>query len=277
MPDLVWRVVLVEDDADMLAYFAECTRAGPQLVLSGASGTLHTAPEWLTEHTADVLLTDLALPDGHGIELIHWLHARQPACDILVVSVFGDEETVLACIEAGAVGYLHKGSRPADGAQTILDVKRGASPISPMIARLHQVTLHTVQSHIRSLYGKLALHSRIEAAGLRMIWNVEPLPHWQAGEDQQAMRNLQFLLFEAFSTVLQHAQASELEVGARADVGGAIEVVLADNGRGMPLGTGAALRSIRVRADLLGAELGIEGPGRRLRVRLPSTVEAPRQ
>ena len=49
--------------------------------------------------------------------------------------MFGDEDNVLASIEAGALGYIHKDSAPDDIARTILDMRAGASPISPMIAR----------------------------------------------------------------------------------------------------------------------------------------------
>jgi DNA-binding NarL/FixJ family response regulator len=52
-----------------------------------------------------------------------------------VISMFGDEDNVLASIEAGALGYIHKDSAPNDIAQTILEMIAGASPISPMIAR----------------------------------------------------------------------------------------------------------------------------------------------
>lgn len=203
-----WRVVLVEDDADMRRYFEDCVRGDAALVLAASFGLLAPAQAWFAQHRADVLLTDLALPDGHGLDLLAQVVRTQPACDVLVVSVFGDEDTVLACVEAGAVGYIHKDDTPANVAQTIAGVKQGASPISPMIARkllarlqqqgarvaapvappalltpretevleliargysyaeiarLQAVTKHTVQSHIKNLYSKLAVHSRGEA------------------------------------------------------------------------------------------------------------------
>jgi len=198
------RVVVLEDDADTRAFFEGCVGAHPALELAASFGLLAPARAWFVQHQADVLLTDLALPDGHGLELIRALAAAQPSCEVIVVSMFGDEDSVLACVEAGAVGYLHKDSTPSDVAQTIIDVKRGASPISPMIARkllarlrkpepgpraevalspresevleliargyayaeiarLHGLTVHTVQTHIKNLYGKLAVHSRSEA------------------------------------------------------------------------------------------------------------------
>ena len=206
----VWRVVLLEDDRDARLFFEDSIRAHPMLSLAASFETLHAAQDWFRCHSADVLLTDLALPDGSGLQLIEQVAATQPACEVLVVSVFGDEENVLACVEAGAVGYIQKDAAPADVAQTIVDLKRGASPISPMIARkilerlrrapvkpqpiatanvdvtlspsesevlelisrgyayaeiarLRGVTIHTVQTHVKNLYGKLAVHSRSEA------------------------------------------------------------------------------------------------------------------
>ena len=130
-----WRIVLLEDDTASRLYFERCIRAHPALDLQASFGLLRDATDWLQEHPADLLLTDLALPDGHGLELIYRLRSLQPHCETLVISVMGDEDTVLACVEAGAVGYIHKDTDPQDIGQIISDVKHGASPISPMIAR----------------------------------------------------------------------------------------------------------------------------------------------
>lgn len=130
-----WRIVLLEDDTASRLYFERCIRAHPALDLQASLGRLRDATDWLQAHPADLLLTDLALPDGHGLELIYRLRSLQPHCETLVISIMGDEDTVLACVEAGAVGYIHKDTDPQDIGQIILDVKGGASPISPMIAR----------------------------------------------------------------------------------------------------------------------------------------------
>lgn len=130
-----WRVALIEDDADMRTFFESCVRTHPDLELAASFGMLAPARQWLANHPVDVLLTDLALPDGHGLALLKQVVQTQPGCDVLVVSIFGDEDTVIACVEAGAVGYIQKDSAPADVGQIIVDVKHGASPISPMIAR----------------------------------------------------------------------------------------------------------------------------------------------
>lgn len=133
----VWRVLVVEDDSLMRDFFAASVVRCPALHLAAAVGTVAEARAWLDHDAAalDVLLTDLGLPDGSGLDVIRHAIALNPVCEPLVISMFGDEDNVLASIEAGALGYIHKDSTPDDIAQTILDMRAGASPISPMIAR----------------------------------------------------------------------------------------------------------------------------------------------
>lgn len=84
---------------------------------------------------ADVLVVDLGLPDGSGIEIIGEANARWPGCAIMVATTFADERHVIASIEAGASGYLLKDSPLPTIAQDIRVLHGGGSPISPRIAR----------------------------------------------------------------------------------------------------------------------------------------------
>ena len=70
-----------------------------------------------------------------GIEIIRETARRYPDTDIMVVTMFGDEEHVLASIEAGATGYLLKDSLPEELIDLIKELRAGGSPISPIIAR----------------------------------------------------------------------------------------------------------------------------------------------
>lgn len=230
-----WGVWVVEDDSHARAFFEASVRRSPQLQWLGGAGTVREALDWLAGDgvAPDVVLVDLGLPDGSGLAVIAAAVARYPRCEPLVISVFGDEDSVLASIEAGALGYIHKDAAPEDIAQTIVEMKAGASPISPMIARrvlaryrllqtagrpehaaappaagaatpvqpaapadksggdagrallsrreqevlaliargfsyaeiarLQGLSVHTVQTHIKHLYGKLAVHSKNEA------------------------------------------------------------------------------------------------------------------
>jgi DNA-binding NarL/FixJ family response regulator len=134
---MVWQVLVVEDDPQMREFFAASVLRAPELVLVDTAATVAQAKACLDRQgvVVDVLLTDLGLPDGSGLEVIRHARAGHPECEPLVISMFGDEENVLASIEAGALGYIHKDATPDDIAQAILQMKAGASPISPMIAR----------------------------------------------------------------------------------------------------------------------------------------------
>lgn len=100
-----------------------------------AVGTLAAARATLTERARPFVLVDIGLPDGNGIELIEWLHARHPATVSMVVSAWGDEDTVLNALRAGATGYLFK-ERDADELRAALQsIQRGGAPIDPFVAR----------------------------------------------------------------------------------------------------------------------------------------------
>lgn len=200
-------VMVVEDDPAFLTRFCKIVASDAELVLFAAVADLASARQAMSKTTPDVLLTDLGLPDGSGIDLIRETAHRHPDTDIMVITVFGDEDHVLASIEAGATGYILKDSLPEEFVTLIKQLRAGGSPISPVIARqllkrlrprgvaparpteetplsaretevlgfvakgfsfgeiagLIGVSQHTVISHVKKIYQKLAVHSRGEA------------------------------------------------------------------------------------------------------------------
>lgn len=162
----MWRVLIVEDDPPTREFFARSVQACPTLLLAASLATRTEASQWLQANalSIDVLLTDLGLPDGSGLELIRLVRTLNPACEPLVISMFGDEDNVLASIEAGALGYIHKDSAPEDVAQTILDMRAGASPISPMIARRLLSRFRGVNLSLASPAPALPLHAALSAS-----------------------------------------------------------------------------------------------------------------
>lgn len=128
-------VMVVEDDPAFLARFCRIVAQSEQLSLLAAVGDLASARRAVERRAPDVLLTDLGLPDGSGIDLIRETAARHPATDIMVITVFGDEQHVIASIEAGATGYILKDSLPEEFLALIGQLRAGGSPISPVIAR----------------------------------------------------------------------------------------------------------------------------------------------
>lgn len=128
-------VLIVEDDPQFRAAFAEAVRGATNLRLAGEADDLPMGRHLLETTKPDVLLVDIGLPSGSGIELIRRANNALPNCDVMVVTVFGDEQHVLECIEAGATGYLLKGSKTIDIVEQIHALRAGGSPISPAIAR----------------------------------------------------------------------------------------------------------------------------------------------
>lgn len=130
------RIVLVEDDQTLRERFAAILDAWPDGELLAACATLNEALAALREHSVDLLMTDLQLPDGHGIDAIRLLRALHPEADAMVISVLADDATVLEAIEAGAVGYLLKDADSIELVEAIEELRAGRSPISSSIARV---------------------------------------------------------------------------------------------------------------------------------------------
>jgi DNA-binding NarL/FixJ family response regulator len=95
-------VILVEDDQRTRQRLARVIERHPQLHLLGTAGSCDEARQLLAHTTPQVLITDLGLPDGSGVDLIREARARHPTVLALVITVFGDESHVVAAIEAGA-------------------------------------------------------------------------------------------------------------------------------------------------------------------------------
>ena len=129
------KVVVVDDDRTFLNAAVRAVEASGDMQLAGSAGTLAGGFDLLEAEPADVMVVDLGLPDGSGIDLIHAARSVWRDCDIMVATVFGDEAHVIAAIEAGATGYLLKDSGPSKLASEIRSLREGGSPISPLIAR----------------------------------------------------------------------------------------------------------------------------------------------
>ncbi len=134
MNDLT-TVTLIEDDVAMRRHFAESLAEDEEFHVLAACGSCADAKSAMASEMPDVLVTDLRLPDGHGFDLIELARRELPETEIMVVSVLGDETTVVKAITLGASGYLLKDASPIDVRDAVRNLKAGRSPISTSIAR----------------------------------------------------------------------------------------------------------------------------------------------
>ena len=102
------RAAVVEDDAACRQSVVQAVQAAPDMRLAWQAAARAPALALLPGAPLDVLLVDLGLPDGSGLEVIAAARRHWPACAVTVSTIFGDEGHVLRSIEAGAMGYLLK-------------------------------------------------------------------------------------------------------------------------------------------------------------------------
>ena len=164
-------ILLVEDDPPTLWRLQDAlVKAGFDVA---AAATLAEARTSLAARVPRVLLTDLQLPDGHGVELIRQTRARHPATEIMVISALGDEESVISAITVGATGYLLKDAFPTDIATTVRDLVAGHSPISASIARfIVRRTQGSAQSAAEPPPGPALNTARLTPREIDILWGI---------------------------------------------------------------------------------------------------------
>lgn len=129
-----WTVLLIEDDAPIRVRLAAAlSEHGVFKVVQAPD--LATARAAIAGETPDLIVSDLKLPDGIAIGLLAEVRENTPGVEILVITILGDEATIVAAIAAGASGYLLKDALPEDIHKAAIEVMEGGSPISPSIAR----------------------------------------------------------------------------------------------------------------------------------------------
>lgn len=129
------RIAIIEDDPAMRGLLSQAIEDSGDMMLTATADNVASASGMIEAGGYDVLLCDLGLPDGSGIPLIRQEALTGRDTDILVITIFANQNKVLDAIRAGARGYLLKDERIEDCIEAVRNIRRGGSPISPIIAR----------------------------------------------------------------------------------------------------------------------------------------------
>lgn len=152
------RVFVVEDEPKVLKQLLRMLGRRAEIDVVGSAMAGETALEQLAEARPEVLLLDLGLPGIGGIEVTRRARELISGLEVLIFTVFDDEDKVLEAVQAGASGYLLKGAPTNKIVEGIVEVHGGGSVIQPNLAR------------------SLLRHFRIAAEEAETAQQHEPIP-----------------------------------------------------------------------------------------------------
>lgn len=200
------RILLVEDMPGERSRLAAIALAAFADAVIDEAGTRRQAIELCAAQAHGLALVDLGLPDGSGVDVLRELRANRPDTVCVVVTVMGDDASIVTALSAGAHGYLLKEQPDEVLTRLLRQINDGAPPLSPSVARRIMdhfrltgpcecpeasrltaretevlglvarglriadaavamgVAEGTVASHVKSIYRKLNIGSRAEAA-----------------------------------------------------------------------------------------------------------------
>ncbi|MHB8579986.1 MAG: response regulator transcription factor [Ignavibacteriaceae bacterium] len=197
------NIAIVDDDAEIRRSLCWIINQSPKFFCSATWKNCGEALKNIETDPPDVILMDIGLPDKSGIECVKIIKDLYPGIQILMLTVYSDEEKIFQSIRSGAVGYILKNISSEKLLEAIGDAYGGGAPMSSEIARKvlnyfrqpkddnitaklssreievlealiegHTykaiadklfLSVHTVRFHLHNIYGKLHVKSRAEA------------------------------------------------------------------------------------------------------------------
>ena len=135
MDGSVIRTAIVEDQLQIREGLATLINRTNGYRCTGAYRTMEEALEGIRREVPDIALCDLGLPGMSGIEGIRILKDRYPQLQLLVLSVYDDDDRIFDALCAGACGYLLKRTSSTKLLESLREAATGGAPMSPEVAK----------------------------------------------------------------------------------------------------------------------------------------------
>lgn len=129
------KLLIVDDDARIREALRFLVEGSGEIEVVGEAATIEGARALLARDTPDVVLLDLGLPDGSGVDLLNGMRAAGRAPIAIVLTVFDDDTHIFDALRAGAVGYLLKDEIVHRLLPSLREALEGGAPMSPSVAR----------------------------------------------------------------------------------------------------------------------------------------------
>src|SRR5467141_796567 len=132
-PAQTLRLLVVDDHEVVRQGLVALLDRRPGFQVVAQAGTVEEAIAQARRHQPDIVVMDVRLPDGSGVEACREIRAELPATRVIMLTSFPDDEAVLSAIVAGAAGYLLKQIRARDLVAALEAVGRGESLLDPAV------------------------------------------------------------------------------------------------------------------------------------------------
>jgi DNA-binding response regulator, luxR family len=144
------KVIFVENDPNVRLRLQRAINGLADIHEIGSAATYREADALVSQFKFQMLIVDLDLPDGFGLDLIRRTATNMPEVDIMVLANANDDPHVVSAIESGATGYVLKTEIENSLVSAIRLLAAGGSPVSPEVAKsvlraLRTYTTHTIE------------------------------------------------------------------------------------------------------------------------------------
>jgi len=128
------RILIADDHAIVRQGLRQIVSDQPDMVVAGEADSLTQTMEAVQSDSWDVLVLDLTMPDGNGLDLLRELRFTKPDIRVLVLSMHSEDQFALPVLQAGASGYLTKETVPEELVRALRRIHRGGKYVSQSLA-----------------------------------------------------------------------------------------------------------------------------------------------